>query len=268
MTRVLPAVLALAALASGLAFLSATPARSEDGAAPRSELEPRVVAPRPDAVRTAPLSNPLPRTRPSADKRFLIARIPAGESVTVRSRPGGSVLTRLGAQTEFGSRRALAVVQVRRGRWLGVIAPELGNGRVGWIDARAGSVAYARTPLRIELDLSARRLVLRAGEKVVRRMTVSVGRPGSPTPTGRFAVTDKLPGSRYGSYYGCCILALSGRQPNLPPGWSGGDRLAIHGSPDDVVGRAASAGCPRAKESDLRALMRSVPLGTPVVIRA
>jgi hypothetical protein len=267
-TRALPLALALAALASGLAFWSAAPARSDDGVAPREELEPRLVAPRPDAVRTAPVSNPLPRPRPAADKRSLIVRVRDGESVTVRSRPGGSVLARLGAQTEFGSPRSLSVVRVRRGRWLGVTAPELGNGRLGWIDAREGSVAYARTPLRIEVDLSSRRLVLRAGAKVVRRMTVSIGRPGSATPTGRFAVTDKLSGPRYSSYYGCCILALSGRQPNLPAGWTGGDRLAIHGTPGNAVGRAASAGCLHATESDLRALMRSVPLGTPVVIHA
>jgi lipoprotein-anchoring transpeptidase ErfK/SrfK len=264
--RVLPLVLALGALAAGLAAWSATPARSDDGVAPRNGVEPRVVSPRPDAVRTAPVSNPLPTPRPRADKRFLIARVRAGRSVTVRARPGGAVLARLGAQTEFGSRRALSVVRVRRGRWLAVTAPELGNGRLGWVDAREGSVAYARTPLRIDVDLSARRLVLRAGGRVLRRMTVSVGRPGSATPTGRFAVTDKLAGSRYSSYYGCCILALSGRQPNLPPGWTGGDRLAIHGTPGNAVGRAASAGCLHATEADLRALMRSVPLGTPVVI--
>lgn len=254
MARVLLLAVVLGALAG-----AAAPARSEDG-------RPPVVSPTADAVRLAAISNPLPRPRPQADRRFLIARVRAGEFATVRSRPGGSVLTRLGARTEFGSRRSLSVVRVRRGRWLGVTAPELGNGRLGWIDAREGAVAYARTPLRIEVDLSARRLVLHAGGRVLRRMTVSVGRPGSPTPTGRFAVTDKLPGPRYSAYYGCCILALSGRQPNLPAGWTGGDRLAIHGTPGNAVGRAASAGCLHATESDLRALMRSVPLGTPVSI--
>jgi lipoprotein-anchoring transpeptidase ErfK/SrfK len=97
---------------------------------------------------------------------------------------------------------------------------------------------------------------------------VEVGRPGSETPLGRFAVTDKLSGAPYGGSYGCCILALSGRQPNLPAGWTGGDRLAIHGTPANAVGRAASAGCLHATDADLRALMRSVPVGTPVVIHS
>jgi hypothetical protein len=81
-------------------------------------------------------------------------------------------------------------------------------------------------------------------------------------------VTDKLPGSRYGSYYGCCILALSAHQPNLPPGWPGGDRIAVHGTDDPgSIGAAVSAGCPRARDADLRYLMRVVPLGAPVVVR-
>ena len=94
-------------------------------------------------------------------------------------------------------------------------------------------------------------------------------RPGSETPTGRFAVTDKLSGPRFGPYYGCCILALNGKQPNLPAGWQGGNRLAIHGTNSPgTIGAAASAGCLRAGDADLRLLMRRVPLGTPVFIRS
>ena len=55
----------------------------------------------------------------------------------------------------------------------------------------------------------------------------------------------------------------------LLPGWPGGDRLAIHATPDATsVGRAASLGCMRAHTRDARALMRTVPLGAPVFVRA
>jgi lipoprotein-anchoring transpeptidase ErfK/SrfK len=100
-------------------------------------------------------------------------------------------------------------------------------------------------------------------------MRVAIGRPGSSTPVGRFAVTDKIAGNRYGPYYGCCILALSAHQPNLPAGWTGGDRIAIHGTnAPSTIGTASSAGCPHARDADLRVLMRRVPLGTPVFIHA
>ena len=82
------------------------------------------------------------------------------------------------------------------------------------------------------------------------------------------STTDKLDGSSYGPYYGCCVLALSGHQPNTPPGWTGGDRLAIHGTDSpSTIGTAASAGCLRGADADLRVLMAKVPLGTPVFIR-
>jgi lipoprotein-anchoring transpeptidase ErfK/SrfK len=62
------------------------------------------------------------------------------------------------------------------------------------------------------------------------------------------------------------VLALSGHQPNLPSGWIGGDRMAIHGTPEEI-GIANSAGCLRASDSDMQALFRRIPLGTPVLIR-
>jgi L,D-transpeptidase ErfK/SrfK len=112
------------------------------------------------------------------------------------------------------------------------------------------------------------RCELRVRGRRVRRVPVAIGRPGATTPLGRFSVTDKIAGTRFGPYYGCCILALSGHQPHTPPGWTGGDRLAIHGTDaPSTIGTASSAGCLRAADADLRVLMRRVPLGTPVLVR-
>ena len=198
----------------------------------------------------------------------LIAEVRPGRSLALRSRPFGPVLARVGPQTPFGSPRALGVVATKRGRWLAVTEAGVGNNRSVWVDARAGGLRYQRTRLELDIDLSSRTLLLRRGRAVVRRASIGVGRSGSPTPTGRFAVTDKLNGSAYSAAYGCCILALSAIQPNLPAGWSGGNRVAIHGTlSSSDFGRAVSAGCVHARDADLRYLMRSVPLGTPVVIR-
>jgi lipoprotein-anchoring transpeptidase ErfK/SrfK len=131
-----------------------------------------------------------------------------------------------------------------------------------------GGVNFVRTMYSVHVDLSSRRMRLRNGTRTVRSASVAIGRPGSPTPTGRFAVTDKLNGRSIASYYGCCILALNAHQPNLPPGWSGGNRMAIHGTDSPgSIGSAASAGCVRARDDDLRTLMSLVPPGAPVFIR-
>jgi L,D-transpeptidase catalytic domain len=203
---------------------------------------------------------PVDHPRPSG---HLIAYVRS--PVALRARPGGRVVERVSSHTSFGSPQALSVVRSRRGRWLAVSTPKLGNGRLGWVDARSGDLRFARTRLELDVDLSQRLAVLRSGSRVLRRLAVGVGRSGSPTPTGRFSVTDKLSGPAYSAYYGCCILALSATQPNLPAGWSGGNRIAIHGGP---TAGAVSAGCLHAGDADLRYLMRLAPLGTPVRIRA
>ena len=198
----------------------------------------------------------------------VIAHVRAGSLVALRTRPFGKVVARVGGMTRFGSQRALGVVSRRHGRWLAVTEAGVGSNRAVWVDARAGGLRYSRTALELVVDLSSRTLTLKRDAVAVRRVNVGVGALNSPTPTGRFAVTDKLDGHRFSAAYGCCILALSAVQPNLPAGWAGGNRVAIHGtlSPSDF-GNAVSAGCVHARDSDLRYLMRVVPLGTPVVIR-
>jgi lipoprotein-anchoring transpeptidase ErfK/SrfK len=244
--------------------------RGEPSSSPSSSLRAMVAVAPGTAANTAQRSLAHPATGEVNPKRprvkpFLTARVWGG-SVRLYARPGRSVVAALGTRTEFGSPRTLAVVD-RRGRWLAVVAPEIGNGRVAWVDARSSGLQLGRTRLSVSIDLSRRVLIVKRGDRAIRRMTVGVGRSESPTPLGRFAVTDKLPGDRYGSYYGCCILALSAKQPNLPPGWRGGDRIAIHGTDDPAsIGAATSAGCPHASDRDLRYLMRALPLGTPVFV--
>jgi lipoprotein-anchoring transpeptidase ErfK/SrfK len=207
-------------------------------------------------------SAPAPADKP--DVAFEIAQV--ARPVALYAHRGGPAVARLGAATEFGSPMTVGVVR-RSGRWLQVISTKLPNGRAGWVRARA--VRLTTTSKSLTIDLSRHLLLFKRGDRVVRRMSVGIGRPGSPTPTGRFAVTDKLAGSNYGSYYGCCILALSAHQPNLPAGWTGGNRIAVHGTnAPSTIGEAGSAGCLRARDADLRVLMRRVPLGTPVFIRA
>ena len=212
----------------------------------------------------ATIAHPAPR----AEAPHVIAHVRPGGVVALRARPFGPVVARVGELTRFGSRRALGVVATQRGRWLAVTEAGVAGNRVVWVDARAGGLRYSRTALELEVDLSDRTLTAHRGDDVVRRLTVGVGAFDSPTPTGRFAVTDKLAGPSFSAAYGCCILALSAIQTSLPRGWTGGNRIAIHGtlSPSDF-GHAVSAGCVHAPDADLRWLMRVAPLGTPVVIR-
>jgi hypothetical protein len=182
----------------------------------------------------------------------------------LRRMPGGRVIATLRTRTEFRSPQILHVVQRRPG-WVGVRSSKLPNGRIGWLPAASG--ALFSQPRTITIDLSARSLTVRHRGKVTGRYRVAIGAPGTPTPVGRYAVTDRLKVKK-GSPYGCCILALTGRQPKIAQGWGGGNRLAIHGTPTtSSIGRAVSHGCVRASNQAMRRLMAQVRLGTPVRVK-
>jgi len=250
-------VVALAAL---FAMTYAASARQRE-AQPEISTTPAVSLPAPPS----PPAKPSPPARPKLRGVHRVAVLDG--AVPLRARPNGRVLARAGASTEFGGRRVLSVA-ARRRPWLGVVATEMPNGQLAWVHRDNPAVQLRRTAYSLHADLSGRWLELRKHGRRVRRITIAVGRPGSETPTGRFAVTDKLNGGNFGPYYGCCVLALNGHQPKLPAGWAGGDRLAIHGTNSPgTIGAAASAGCLRAGDADLQVLMQRVPLGTPVFIR-
>lgn len=217
------------------------------------------------SVQTTQEVSRAPAQRPGSGRRWpLGARLV--RRAQLRERPGGRVVRALHPRTGYGSDRVLAVV-ARRPGWLGVLSHYMPNSRAGWIPADAAQLRYE--PYTIHVDLSELRLVVRQAGRVVRRVTVAVGRAGHETPTGRYAITDTLRVGNSAGPYGCCALALTGRQPNLPPGWTGGDRIAIHGTnAEDSLGTPASSGCLRASNRDMRWMMSRIPVGVQVRIRA
>jgi lipoprotein-anchoring transpeptidase ErfK/SrfK len=187
---------------------------------------------------------------------------PATGQAVLRDAPHAAapVAARVGQETLFETRTSFAVVDARRG-WAKVGATELGNRARAWLPL--AQIRLSFDPYSLEIDLSRKRLrVWRRGE-LAREIAVGIGAAGSPTPVGHFSVTDKLQ-DFVPEVYGCCILALSAHQPNLPADWTGGDRIAIHGGPGE--GSAVSGGCLHATEAQLRWLLRHIPTGTAIVI--
>lgn len=250
-----PVIVVIAALAAGAAGCGADDAAAPPAAA--AGQRPPAPPGADEIERGAPA--PAVQVRPGATGAQLLRR------TQLRERPGGRVIRALGKKTNWGSARVLAVV-AQRGRWLGVLTQYRANSREAWIPADAATLL--RQPYSMTADLSRRELVVRRKGGVVRRVEVAIGRAGSETPTGRFAVTDALRLTGSGSPYGCCALALTGRQPRVPQGWSGGDRLAVHGTTSAAsLGTPASAGCLRASDRDMRWLLKRIPLGAILRIR-
>jgi len=175
--------------------------------------------------------------------------------------PGSArIVARVGSRSTFGSTTKLAVVG-ESGDWLGVISEQLGNRVRGFV--RRGQVSLTHIPFSLEVNRSSRTItVWRLGIRL-RRIGVAIGAPSTPTPRGRFAITDKLR-DLWPDYYGCCVVALSGRQTRDTPGWFGGNRLAIHAG--SGIGQAVSNGCLRAATRDMKYLLGLLPVGTQVVV--
>jgi lipoprotein-anchoring transpeptidase ErfK/SrfK len=225
----------------------------------------------------APKFAPAPATAatqtPSSSTKDAGLKLPSGRGALVallrhptalHAKPGGRVLAKLAVKTDFGSPQAMWVVR-HSGRWLGVVSPKAGNNQVGWIPASV--VSLSRVNWELKVSLSARKLTVLDNGQVKQRYTVAIGAPDAPTPTGRFAVTDRLLTGDPAGPYGCCILALSAKAPHAIQDWSGGDRIAIHSTPEtETIGEAVSHGCVRLTLAEGQWLINHIPLGTPTVI--
>lgn len=210
-----------------------------------------------------PLEAPFP-TEPEPISCYSTAFV-TGRTMLYKQ-PGGDVRITLSPKTEWGSARILGVVR-RRGDWISVQAPELRNNEAAWM--RVDRVRLDCVRWSMHVDLSKRRMSVQRDGRTVRRFEIAVGRKGNPTPRGRFTVTDKLRVSDPGSPYGCCVLALTGHQSRLPASWPGGDRLAVHATSElSSLGRAASLGCMRVTSTQARWLIRTIPLGAPLFVKA
>jgi lipoprotein-anchoring transpeptidase ErfK/SrfK len=246
------ASLALVPIAAGLLLTGGGSARATPAAAVFIPVR------QPKAPASKPPSDALP------SNGALVALVV--HATTMYAKPGGATLAQVPTHTGFGAPQTVWVVARSRG-WLGVISTLAGNNRVGWIPQSSSNLGVVKWQLKI--SLARRTLTVLDDGRVLRRIKVAIGRVSAPTPTGRFAVTDRLLTGDPGGPYGCCILALSAHSPHAIQGWSGGNRIAIHSTPDpSSIGQPVSHGCVRVRLADGRWLIAHIPLGTPALIIA
>jgi lipoprotein-anchoring transpeptidase ErfK/SrfK len=204
--------------------------------------------------------------RQRAGWRHLLVHVERPLAITARPGAGRTVGTMPGGSRYYGIPTVAWVRDVSRdGRYGLVGVPYVGYRASGWISLRGLERSY--TQVSVEADLSEHRIIVHRGDDVLFRAAAATGAPSSPTPPGRYFVTDRVPFPN-GGVLGTFAFGISGIQPDLPSGWSGGDQLAIHGTNDpSSIGRSTSAGCLRVSEGTITRLRRVLRLGTPVLIR-
>jgi lipoprotein-anchoring transpeptidase ErfK/SrfK len=186
-------------------------------------------------------------------------------------RPGGAERARFGKVNVNGYPTIFGIVGavVRpdcKPRWYHVQLPLKPNGTTAFVRARALEVQTVAT--RVLVDVSDRRLTLYRNGKVELSATVAVGSPGTPTPTGRYYVNQRLIPADTSGPFGPGAIGISAFS-NVLTGWVQGGPVAIHGTNEPwSIGHAVSNGCIRLPNATLRRVFREAVAGTPVIIRA
>lgn len=194
--------------------------------------------------------------------------------VVARGRPGGGrVVWRVPPSTSWsGQPQQLLVLAARTdGKdedWLRVHLPIRPNGSFGWIPARYVSLRH--TDFWVKIRTRARRVsVYRSGRRV-KSFGAVVGRPGTPTPHGLFALWEKNRQPDPTAFLGPWALSLTSFSDVLKSFGGGPGRVAVHGragaSLRDPLGSARSHGCIRIDNVYVSWMARRLPRGTPVRI--
>ncbi len=203
------------------------------------------------------------------DRASVLVHVPAGGLTAHRSPSSASATVGTVAATSkyYGVPIVIRLDAINAaGTWGRVELPYVWPRRDGWI--RLDHLADDQTFIHVDVDLSEHRVRVYKHDELLYSVPGAIGTPSSPTPPGHYVVTDRVPfpaGSALGSF----AFGISGIQPHLPVGWSGGNQLAIHGTNDpSSIGTSASAGCVRVSEWALAHFEPLLRLGTPVVIHA
>jgi lipoprotein-anchoring transpeptidase ErfK/SrfK len=157
------------------------------------------------------------------------------------------------------------------------MAPEPAQAQASGILAPAATTTAAATSTKeIVLNLRSRTISLRDNGVVVGQWPVAIGDPATPTPTGRFAVANKVVNPQYQSTKSGRINPRTGADTPLGDRWmgflqSGKNQFGIHGTPAawswTVTSRAAvTNGCVRMLRAHVHQLFDQVDVGTPVIV--
>ena len=133
----------------------------------------------------------------------------------------------------------------------------------------AQDTAAAGPPAKRQVIVSIpdRKLAVLENGVVLRTFAVAVGAAVSPSPTGEFAIVNRLTEP---TYYHAGVVIPAGPGNPLGPRWVGLNKqgYGIHGTTaPGSIGKAASHGCIRLRNRDILQLFAMVSVGDTVEIR-
>jgi lipoprotein-anchoring transpeptidase ErfK/SrfK len=206
-----------------------------------------------------------PGTASAASEPSIVAQA-KGPLVALYRKPGAKrPFLRLSNPNRNGAPLVFLVKERRPGGWEKVYIPIRPNGSTAWIRGR--QVTLALNPYRIRVSLSAHKLTVWKGGRVVQRERAGVGRSIVPTPAGTYYLAELLAQPNPNGIYGPYAFGLSAFSNVLYSFGGGPGQIGIHGTNNPAsLGTNASHGCIRISNAGITKLARILPLGTPVTI--
>jgi L,D-transpeptidase-like protein len=148
--------------------------------------------------------------------------------------------------------------------WLQIRVPKRPNGSKGWVPAGLLGQLKLRTTS-FEIDKHTLKAHLFKDGTEIWTSSVGIGASGTPTPSGRYWIRERLSNFGGNSAYGPFAFGTSAY--SRLSDWPGGGVIGIHGTnqPGLIPGRP-SHGCVRIPNGKLLKLKQLMPVGTPVWI--
>ena len=193
-----------------------------------------------------------------------------GTSITAYERPDATspALVELSNPNAVGGPLVFQLIapDVTGDEWAEVLLPIRPNGITGWV--RTDELQLTSNPYRVEIDIDRHQLQVLKANEVWMTTTVAIGTGATPTPIGRFYVTELLRPPTDDGPYGPFAFGLSGFSETLTNYAGGEGVIGIHGTNEpDSIGLDVSHGCVRLVNDEITELAAVLPLGTPVIIQ-
>jgi hypothetical protein len=192
----------------------------------------------------------------------------ANDASPIWSEPSKSSakITNVRFQTSDGFLQSYLLLRERStstGTWVQLRIPGRPNGRVGWVP-RGILGPFQKVHTELVVNRAARTLVLYRNGHAVYHAPVGVGTPGTPTPAGHFWITESFASTD--AFYGPWAFGTS--DFSTISEWPGGGVVGLHGTNEpQLIPGDPSHGCVRLRNSDVIALSKIVPVGTPLLIQ-
>jgi lipoprotein-anchoring transpeptidase ErfK/SrfK len=254
----------LAACAGEVADVTEPPAPTTGAPMPGTEEQASEEETAPEGTTPAPGEAGPEASGPTAS-RSLVATALVDEVEVFADADAASERTHLLTHpTERGVPRVF-LVETRRDGWLEVLLPVRPNGSMGWI--RTTDVELAANPYRIDVQLAAHALTIHRDDELVLETAIGYGAEDTPTPGGRYYLTELLQPPDPEGVYGPFAFGLSGFS-DVHLDFAGGEGvIGIHGTNQpDSIGSTVSNGCIRVPNEVIAEMASFLPLGTPVTI--